>query len=184
MGMKKGLLLVAASLLAACASATTATTPTPSASPSSTVSPPAVAAHFITPEVSVAKIAAAQSGVDPFSDFIGIHEVGLSAGQKVTYHVAGNASGNYSCNRTDGTLDSAPGSQQVATARADVTTAFAAGANGEVIAVIIVPPARPNNSICPPGYAIGQWRSSYTNMTVTDQTNNVTWGAPDSGGQA
>src|SRR3981189_631005 len=111
MGMKKGLLLVAASLLAACSGSNTANTvatPSPAASTTGTASPSALAAaHFTTPEVSIAKIAAAQSGLDPFSDFIGIHEVGLSAGQKVTYHVVGNASGNYSCNRTDGTLDSA-----------------------------------------------------------------------------
>jgi hypothetical protein len=182
--MKGGLALLTAGLLAACTSPNTASTTTPSPRSSSTASPAAVAAHFVTPDASTAKIAASQSGVDPFSGLIGIHEVGLRPGQTVTYHVVGNASGNYSCNRTDGTLDSAPGSQQVATARAEVKTAFVAGANGEVIAVIIVPPARPNNSICPPGYAIGMWRSSYTNMTVTDETNNVTWSAPDSGGEA
>jgi len=136
--MKAGVVFLAALLLAACTSATTATTPSPSASPSSTASPPVVAAHFITPEVSIAKIAAAQSGVDPFSDFIGIHEVGLSAGQKVTYHVVGTASANYSCNRTDGTLDSAPGSQQIATARADVTTPFSAAS--------IIPVVTPRDS--------------------------------------
>jgi hypothetical protein len=181
--MTKGIVLLAAVLLAGCSGSTTASKPSLSASPSSTASPAAPAAHFMTPDASTTKIAANQSGADPFSDFIGFHEVGLRAGQTVTYHVVGDASANYSCNRTDGTLDSAPGSQQVATARADVRQPFVADANGEVIGVIIVPAARPNNLICPPGYATAIWKSSYANMTVIDETNNVTWSAPDSGTQ-
>ena len=59
-----------------------------------------------------------------------------------------------------------------------------ADANGEVVAIIIVAPARPNNLVCPPGYAIAMWRSSYASMTVTDETNSVTWSAPDSSSQA
>jgi hypothetical protein len=40
------------------------------------------------------------------------------------------------------------------------------------------PPA-PANPVCPSGYAIGTWRSSYTGVTVVDEANAVSWAAPD-----
>jgi hypothetical protein len=133
---------------------------------------------------STAKIAANQAGADPFSAFVAFHEVGLRAGQTVDYRLTGTGTANYACNRTDGTLDSAPGSQQLATAQVIARQTFIADASGDVRGVMIVPPPAPGNTSCPPGYAIGAWRSSYANMTVTDQGSQVSWPAPDVANQA
>ena len=62
--------------------------------------------------------------------------------------------------------------------------ALTADASGEVNAVITLRPPAPANPRCPSGYAIQAWRVSYTNTTVMDEANNVTWSAPGSGGQA
>jgi hypothetical protein len=180
--MKRALVLWTGLFLAACAG--TSTTSSTTASNSKAPTPSALAARFVTPDPSVAKIAANQSGANVFAYYLGFHEVGLLPGQSVTYRASGTGTADYSCNRTNGTLDSSPGSQQTATGQVKADQTFAADDRGEVSGVVIIPPPAPTNPNCPPGYAVGAWRSSYTGMSLTDRANNLTWAAPDAGTQA
>jgi hypothetical protein len=182
-------LLAAALFLTACGQVPIAqlASPTATASPVATASPsptPEVA-HFVAPEPSAAKMAAINAGGDAaFWDFVAFHEVGLRAGQSVSYHLIGTGTANYQCMRTNGTLDAAPGTNQVATAQVSARQTLTADASGGVSAVITLRPPAPANPRCPSGYAIQVWRVSYTNTTVMDEANNLNWSAPDSGGQA
>jgi len=183
-GMRPVVMAVAL-LLTACGQApvahSTSTSPTTTPSPS----PTPEAARFVAPEPSAAKMAAINAGGDAaFWDFVAFHEVGLRAGRSVSYVVSGTGTANYQCMRTDGTLDAAPGSNQVATGQISARQALTADTSGEVSAVITLRPPAPANPRCPSGYAIQAWRVSYTNTTVVDEANNVTWSAPGSGGQA
>ena len=81
--------------------------------------------------------------------------------------------------RTDGTLNAAAGSTQVATGKVSAEQTLSADASGQVSAVITLRPPAPANPVCPPGYAIGAWRSSYTGITVADAANGVTWSGGD-----
>jgi len=128
-------------------------------------------------------MAAINAGGDTaFWDFVVFHELGLRAGQLVSYQVSGSGTANYQCMRTDGTLDAAPGSNQVATGQVSARQQLTADASGEVSAVVALKPPAPAS--CPTGYAISTWRASYTNVTVVDEANNVTWSAPDATSQA
>ena len=108
----------------------------------------------------------------------------MRPGQSVSYQVIGTGTANYQCMRTDGTLDAAPGSNQVATGQVSAQQTLTADAAGEVSAVISLRPPAPANPRCPSGYAIQAWRVSYSNTTVMDEWNHMTWSAPGSGGQA
>jgi len=81
--------------------------------------------------------------------------------------------------RTDGTLNAAPGSNEVATGQVSASQTFSADASGQVSAVIMLRPPVPANPVCPAGYAIGTWRSAYTGVTVVDEANAVNWAAPE-----
>jgi len=181
------LLMAATLLLAACTQAAAAhsASPTPTPTPSTSASPTPEVAHFVAPEPAAAKTAAMKAGGDAvFWDFVAFHEVGLRPGQTVSYQVIGTGTANYQCMRTDGTLDAAPGSNQVATGQVSAQQTLTADAAGEVSAVISLRPPAPANPRCPSGYAIQAWRVSYSNSTVMDEGNHMTWSAPGSGGQA
>ena len=96
----------------------------------------------------------------------------------------GTGTANYQCMRTDGTLDAAPGSNQVATGQVSAQQTLTADAAGEVSAVISLRPPAPANPRCPSGYAIQAWRVSYSNTTVMEEGNHMTWSAPGGEGQA
>jgi hypothetical protein len=126
-----------------------------------------------------------KAGVDgAFWGFVAFHEVGLRPDQSVSYLATGSGTANYQCMRTNGTLDAAPGTNQVSTAQVSARQTVTADAAGEAIAVIILRPPAPANPRCPSGYAIQAWRASYSNTTVVDEANQVTWSAPDSTTQA
>ena len=107
------------------------------------------------PDPATTKIVDSQSAADAFSAIVAFHEVGLRAGQGVSYRVAGTGTVNYSCFRTDGTLASAPGTEQLVTAGVSGNQRLIADASGEVNGVIVIPPPSPRNAACPAGYAIG-----------------------------
>lgn len=177
------MLLAATVLLAACGQAPVAHSASPMLTPSS--SPTSVAAHFVAPGPSAAKMAGMKANGDAvFWDFVAFHEVGLRPGQSVSYVVSGLGTANFQCMRTDGTLDAAPGSNQVATGQVSAMQTLTADAAGEVSAVVNLKPPAPANPRCPSGYAIATWRASYANTSVVDQANNVAWSAPDATSQA
>ena len=171
--------------LAACSPAATQLATTPSASPikTPTVSPSAVGIHFVLPNPATAKTVGSQSTGDAFSAIVAFHELGLRAGQGVSYRVAGTGTVNYSCFRTDGTLASAPGTEQLVTAGVSGNQRLIADASGEVNGVIVIPPPSPRNAACPAGYAIGAWRSAFSQLVVTDIDSHISWQAPDMANQ-
>ena len=176
--------LIAATLMvSACAQGPTGQATT-SASLSPTPSSTAVA-HFVAPEPSAAKLAAQQAAGDgAFSAFVAFHELGLRPGQSVAYKVTATASANYQCMSIGGTLNAATDSAQVATGQVSAERTLRADASGQVSAVITLRPPAPANPVCPPGYAIGAWRSSYAGITVADAENGVTWSGGDQTTQA
>ena len=142
-------------LLAACTQAPAAhsASPTPTTTTSTSASPTPEVAHFVAPEPAAAKTAAMKAGGDTgFWDFVAFHEVRLRPGQSVSYQVIGTGTANYQCMRTDGTLDAAPGSNQVATGQVSAQQTLTADAAGEVSAVISLRPPAPANPRCPSGY--------------------------------
>jgi hypothetical protein len=175
-------LAVAVFALAACSQASHEGSTASNNSSNGTPSPPGTV-RFVTPDPATAKIAGSQSTANPFSGIVTFHEIGLRRGQAIDYRV--NATGiiNYSCFRTDGTLASAPGSDQKVSAPVRATQRFIADASGDIRGVIFVPPPPPTNSACPPGYAVSPWRSAYTGIRVTDITSNLSWQAPDMANQ-
>jgi hypothetical protein len=172
-------------LLAACGQAPVAHSTSPTTTPSATATPTPQVPHFVAPEPSAAKMAAMKAGGDAvFWDFVSFHEVGLRPGQSISYLVSGSGTANYQCMRTDGTLNAAPGTDQLASGKVSARQTLTADASGDVSAVIALRPPAPANPACPASYAIAMWRVSYADTSVVDEANNVTWAAPDSTTQA
>lgn len=183
--MKK-MILLAALLLAACGSRTTATPPvstTPTASstttptaPSTTTPtiPPApiVSPHFVGSLPSAAKIAAAQT--DPWVDVVAFHEVGLRAGQTINYQVTGSATASYSCN----------GKTEVAAGPVGSAKSFTADASGEISEVIAVQPPAPRAGMCTANYPRGIWGFNYQTLHLLDSSNQVGEDVPGMSGGA
>lgn len=102
---------------------------------------------------------------------VSFKEAGLGDNQLIDYALTADATATYVCvNRGGGN----PSAQNKTTVAGPViaTGSFASGKNGQVSASLTVSPP-PSDISCPPGQSLELAEVSYTNVVLTDTTNNV-----------
>jgi hypothetical protein len=106
-------------------------------------------------------------------------EAGLGNNQNIDYVLKVDAVATYACLNQGGNFPKDPKKvDQKATLQADGT--FSSGRNGQITASLTVgPPPPPSPSYCKGTQTEVLLSVSYTNIVLTDTTNNVSTTAPD-----
>jgi hypothetical protein len=102
---------------------------------------------------------------------VNFKEAGLGTNQNITYVLSADATATYVCVNRGGANPSAQNKTTVA-GPVSATGTFNSGKNGQVTASLTVSPP-PSDISCPPGQSLELASVSYTNVTLTDTTNNV-----------
>jgi hypothetical protein len=123
----------------------------------------AVSPHFVRAD-------AALSGT---SLTVSFKEAGLGTNQLITYVASADATATYVCVNRGGANPSAANKTTV-TAPVSETGTFSSGKNGQVTASLTIAPPGPGSFTCPSGQSLELASASYTNVAITDTTNNVT----------
>jgi hypothetical protein len=104
---------------------------------------------------------------------IDFKEAGLGTNQNITYVASADASATFVCvNKGGGN----PSASNKTTVQGPVTASgtFSSGKNGQVTAdLTLFPPSLPSSFSCPKGQSLQLAEVSYTNVAITDTTNNV-----------
>jgi hypothetical protein len=103
---------------------------------------------------------------------VNFKEAGLGANQNIDYELTADATATYVCVNRGGGNPSASNKTTVA-GPVSQTGTFNSGKNGQVTASLTVSPP-PSDITCPPGQSLQLASVSYTNVAITDTTNNVT----------
>jgi hypothetical protein len=98
-------------------------------------------------------------------------EAGLGTNQLITYTLTADATATYVCVNNGGANPSAKNKTTVA-GPVSATGSFDSGKNGNVTASLSVSPP-PSDITCPSGQKLELASVSYTNVTLTDTTNNI-----------
>jgi hypothetical protein len=102
---------------------------------------------------------------------VNFKEAGLGTNQNITYVLSGQGTAIYVCVNKGGANPSASNKTAVA-GPVSATGTFSSGKNGQVTASLTVSP--PFQDIgCPPGQSQELASVTYTGITLTDTTNNV-----------
>jgi hypothetical protein len=98
-------------------------------------------------------------------------EAGLGTNQNINYTLSASATATYVCVNNGGAN---PSAQNKTTVSGPVSASgtFNSGKNGNVVGSLTVSPP-PSNITCPPGQTLELASVSYTNVTLTDTTNNI-----------
>jgi hypothetical protein len=102
---------------------------------------------------------------------VSFKEAGLGTNELIDYALTANATATYVCVNKGGANPSAQNKTTVS-GPVSATGTFSSGKNGQVTASLTVSPP-PSDISCPPGQSIELASVSYTNVTLTDTTNNV-----------
>jgi hypothetical protein len=102
---------------------------------------------------------------------VNFKEAGLGTNQNIDYTLTANATATYVCVNNGGANPSAQNKTTVA-GPVSATGTFSSGKNGQVTASLTVSPP-PSDISCPPGQKLELASVSYTDVTLTDTTNNV-----------
>jgi hypothetical protein len=127
---------------------------------------PAFAAspHFL-------KASASLSGTNLVVSF---KEAGLGNNQNIKYTASADATATYVCVNRGGTNPSASNKTNVS-GPVSATDTFNSGKNGSISQSLTVkPPQAPASFSCPKGQTERLAKVTYTNVSITDTTNNVT----------
>jgi hypothetical protein len=108
---------------------------------------------------------------------VSFKEAGLGTNQNIDYALTADATATYVCVNRGGANPSAQNKTTVA-GPVIATGTFASGKNGQVTASLTVSPP-PSDISCPPGQSLELAKVSYTNVVLTDTTNNVSISLPD-----
>jgi hypothetical protein len=102
---------------------------------------------------------------------VSFKEAGLGTNQNIDYALTADATATYVCVNRGGAN---PSAQNKTTVSGPVTATgtFNSGKNGQVTAALTVSPP-PSDISCPPGQSLELASVSYTNVVLTDTTNNV-----------
>jgi len=103
-------------------------------------------------------------------------EAGLGTNQNIDYALTADATATYVCVNNGGANPSARNKTTVA-GPVTATGTFNSGKNGNVTASLTVQPP-PSDITCPPGQSLELALVTYTNVKVTDTTNNVSISIP------
>jgi hypothetical protein len=98
-------------------------------------------------------------------------EAGLGTNQNINYTLSADGTATYVCVNKGG---SNPSAQNKTTVHGPVSASgtFNSGKNGNVIGSLTVSPP-PSDISCPKGQSLQLASVSYTNVTLTDTTNNI-----------
>ena len=108
---------------------------------------------------------------------VNFKEAGLGTNQLINYTLTADATATYVCVNRGGANPSAQNKTTVA-GPVSASGAFNSGKNGQVTASLTVSPP-PSDISCPPGQSLELASVSYTNIVLTDTTNNVSIAVPD-----
>lgn len=146
--MKRLLVMLAAPLLVLLAFATPAYADSP---------------HFVRADASL-------SGANLVVSF---KEAGLGTNQLITYVASADGTATYVCVNKGGGNPSAQNKTTVS-GPVSATDTFNSGKNGSVTASLTLNPPGPGSFSCPKGQSRELAEAVYTNVAITDTTNNVT----------
>jgi hypothetical protein len=102
---------------------------------------------------------------------VSFKEAGLGTNQNIDYELTADATATYVCVNRGGANPSAQNKTTVA-GPVSASGTFNSGKNGQVTASLTVDPP-PSDISCPPGQSLELASVSYTNVVLTDTTNNV-----------
>ena len=102
---------------------------------------------------------------------VSFKEAGLGTNQLINYELTADATATYVCVNRGGANPSAQNKTTVA-GPVSATGTFNSGKNGQVTASLTVSPP-PSDISCPRGQSLELASVSYTNVTLTDITNDV-----------
>jgi hypothetical protein len=108
---------------------------------------------------------------------VNFKEAGLGTNQLINYTLTADATATYVCVNRGGANPSAQNKTTVA-GPVSASGTFNSGKNGQVTASLTVNPP-PSDISCPPGQSLELASVSYTNIVLTDTTNNVSITVPD-----
>jgi hypothetical protein len=108
---------------------------------------------------------------------VSFKEAGLGTNQNITYVLSADATATYVCVNRGGANPSAQNKTTVA-GPVSSTGTFNSGKNGSVTASLTVAPP-PSDISCPRGQSLELASVSYTNVVLTDTTNNVSISLPN-----
>ena len=108
---------------------------------------------------------------------VNFKEAGLGTNQNINYELTANASATYVCVNKGGANPSAQNKTTVA-GPVSATGTFNSGKNGQVTASLTAQPP-PSDISCPPGQSLQLAQVSYTNIVLTDTTNNESISVPN-----
>src|SRR5215216_4800920 len=102
---------------------------------------------------------------------VAFKEAGLGTNQLINYELTANATATYVCVNRGGANPSAQNKTTVS-GPVSATGTFSSGKNGQVTESLTVSPP-PSDITCPPGQSLELASVSYTNVVLTDTTNNI-----------
>src|SRR5918995_2659507 len=108
---------------------------------------------------------------------VSFKEAGLGTNQNIDYALTADATATYVCVNRGGANPSAQNKTTVA-GPVIATGTFNSGKSGQVTAFLTAQPP-PSDISCPPGQSLELASVSYTNIVLTDTTNNVSITVPD-----
>jgi len=102
---------------------------------------------------------------------VSFKEAGLGTNQNINYVLSADATATYVCVNKGGANPSAQNKTTVA-GPVSATGTFSSGKNGQVTAALTVSPP-PSDITCPSGQSLQLAEVSYSGVTLTDTTNDV-----------
>ena len=155
-----GLLLLLAALIVACQD-----NPDSVTAPSSGALTTAASPHFVR---------ASASGPNGSGQLtVSFKEAGLGNNRNITYRASATAAAEYVCVTKSGRCPAAA-NKQTTTGEVSATGTFSSGKNGQVTASLTInPPPVPSTLRCGRGQTPKLASVTYTNVSITDTTNNV-----------
>jgi hypothetical protein len=118
-------------------------------------------------------VSASAAGPDSDGDLrVSFKEAGLGSNVLINYLASANATATYACINRGGHNPQASNKQTFAGPVGTPGT-FSSGRNGSINQSLTISPPAPDNFSCPGGQELVLADVTYTNVTITDTTNNV-----------
>src|SRR5215208_3103565 len=108
---------------------------------------------------------------------VSFKEAGLGTNQLINYELTANATATYVCVNRGGANPSAQNKTTVS-GPVSATGTFSSGKNGQVTEELTAQPP-PSDISCPPGQSLELASVIYTDIVLTDLTNNVSISVPN-----
>src|SRR5215475_1399189 len=99
-------------------------------------------------------------------------EAGLGDNQRIDYVASADATATYNCVNNGGQCPNAANKVTVS-GPVTATGTFSSGQNGQITQSLTLEPPGPGEFSCPGGQTLTLSEVSYSNITITDTTNNI-----------